>query len=142
LRYVWLAASFALLASCGLLPEASFELSPEARLPKWFLLPAGVSRTDVSVTMDYYVGPFSRSATFLLKTRNGYRLGKVSASLNGLAPQHINGGSPGSGGFYPAYEVVTVKGIVDVVEHRAMEPIFYMTDDTAVWKAITLPVAR
>ncbi len=35
------------------------------------------------------------------------------------------------------YEVVTVNGITDVIEHRAMEPLFYMSDDREVWQALT-----
>ena len=28
---------------------------------------------------------------------------------------------------------MTGDGVVDIVEHRKMEPIFYMTDNPAVW---------
>ena len=34
---------------------------------------------------------------------------------------------------YPRYKVVTINGVTDVIELRKMEPIFYMTDDPAVW---------
>ena len=34
--------------------EASFELAPESRLPRWLDAPEGVSRSDLRVTMDYY----------------------------------------------------------------------------------------
>jgi hypothetical protein len=44
----------------------------------------------------------------------------------GLAPV-TSQGSP-----YPAYEIITVDGITDVIEHRKMEPLFYVTDDSAV----------
>jgi hypothetical protein len=37
---------------------------------------------------------------------------------------------------YPAYEVITVNGMTDIIEHRKMEPMFYMTDDPAVWKEL------
>ena len=37
---------------------------------------------------------------------------------------------------YPAYEAITVKGVVDIVEYRAMEPVFYMTDDPEIWKEL------
>jgi hypothetical protein len=33
---------------------------------------------------------------------------------------------------YPGYEVVTVDGMTEVIEHRRMEPIFYITDDPQV----------
>jgi hypothetical protein len=34
---------------------------------------------------------------------------------------------------YPAYEIITISGVDDVVEHRKMEPVFYIADDLAVW---------
>ena len=43
---------------------------------------------------------------------------------------------PGFPPGYPAYEVITVNGITDIIEHRKMEPIFYVTDDPAVWKEL------
>jgi hypothetical protein len=41
---------------------------------------------------------------------------------------------------YPSYEAITVNGVADIVEHRRMEPLFYMTDDPNVWTE--LGVAR
>ncbi len=35
---------------------------------------------------------------------------------------------------YPAYELITVNGTTEVIEHRKMEPIFYISDDPAVRK--------
>src|SRR5215475_9136214 len=42
------------LFGCARLPESSFELSPASRLPKWFALPPGLSRSDVRLTLTYY----------------------------------------------------------------------------------------
>jgi len=33
---------------------------------------------------------------------------------------------------YPLYEILTARGITEVVEHRSMEPLFYITDDPEV----------
>jgi hypothetical protein len=30
------------------------------------------------------------------------------------------------------YEVVTINGVTDIVEHRRMEPYFFMVDESAV----------
>jgi hypothetical protein len=40
---------------------------------------------------------------------------------------------------YPGYEVISIDGLTDVVEHRAMEPTFYMTDDAAVREELGVP---
>jgi hypothetical protein len=37
---------------------------------------------------------------------------------------------------HPTYEVITVEGTIDVIEHRRMEPIFYLNDDASVWKEL------
>jgi len=33
---------------------------------------------------------------------------------------------------YPSYEIITVGRTTEVIEHRKMEPIFYVTDDPSV----------
>lgn len=37
---------------------------------------------------------------------------------------------------YPLYEVITINGITEIIEHKKMEPIFYITDDPVVWKEL------
>lgn len=35
---------------------------------------------------------------------------------------------------YPRYTEIVVKATNELIEHRKMEPVFYVTDDPAVWK--------
>jgi len=114
------------------LPELSFTLSRESRLPRWFTLPPGLSRSDVRVTMDYYVLT-GRTATFKLvdgKSRN--TIGRVSGKLKGSDPITLAHTSTGAREGYPAYEIITMRGITEIIEHRQMEPIFYIADDPRV----------
>ena len=111
---------------CEWFPESTFELASESRLPKWIALPPGLTRADVSITMSYYNKPWGWDTTFILKDKKGKVLTKVYGKSRDLGP------SQG----YPAYEVITVSGITDIIEHRKMEPIFYVTDDPAVWKEL------
>jgi hypothetical protein len=37
---------------------------------------------------------------------------------------------------YPSYEIITVNGVTDVVEHRKMEAIFYVATDPEVRRKI------
>ena len=111
--------------------EPDFDLAPESRLPKWFAS-AGITRADATVTMDYWVGPVGRTATFTLRDRQGHRVARVVGKLRGneplsLVPHGRTGRIP-----YPSYEVITANGITEVIEHRRMEPIFYITDDRTV----------
>jgi hypothetical protein len=110
------------------LPESTFELAGESRLPKWIVLPPGLTRADVSITMSYYNKPWGWDTTFVLKDAKGQVLTKVYGQDKHPPP----GFPPG----YPGYEIITVNGITDIIEHRKMEPIFYVTDDPAVWKEL------
>ncbi len=123
---------------CEWFPESTFELASESRLPKWITLPPGLTRADVSITMSYYyVLPWGRGAAgFILKDRKGQIRTKVSGKERGGGPYQLKHPPPGSPPDYPAYEVITVNGITDIIEHRKMEPIFYVTDDPAVWKEL------
>jgi hypothetical protein len=46
---------------------------------------------------------------------------------------------------HPQYEVVTVSGVIDVIEYRQPGPVFYLSDDPAVWSQLgagTPPVRK
>lgn len=121
-----------LLAGCSFFPEASFKMANESRLPKWFVLPTGLSRADVEVTMDYYSKASGRTATFILLDKKKQKIAEADGTLQGVRSHNLKNPIAGSPSGYPSYEVVTVNGITEVIEHRRMEPFFYITDDPAV----------
>ena len=83
--------------------------------------------------MNYYTRSAGGEAVFECSPGSG----KITAPLKGaLTLKSAPAGFPPG---YPAYEVITVNGITDIVEHRKMEPYFFMTDDPAVWKELTAP---
>lgn len=120
------------LEGCGRFPESSFSLASESRLPKWFSLPPNHERANVTVTMDYYIEFSGRTATFTLRDASGAVLSKVTGKQLGLEPRQRKARLSGYPEGYPSYEIITVDGITEIVEHRRMEPIFYVTDDPAV----------
>lgn len=128
---------FALLAGCL---EAGFELSPESRLPRWLNAPEGVPRSDLKVTMNYYSTFSGGEYVFKLYVKNKImRLQKISISLEeqpGIRTRELRKSLVKYPNGYPAYNVVVVNGITDIIERRRMEPVFYMTDDPAVWKEL------
>ena len=93
----------------------------------------GFDRAAVTVTLAYYVMPWRRTATFKLFDGTGHKRQKVEGALAGREPLTLTPHVYGQPLPYPAYEVITVNGVVDIVEHRRMEPVFYMTDDPRVW---------
>jgi hypothetical protein len=121
-----------LLTGCGLFPESSFSLANESRLPKWFTLLPNQTRANVTVTMDYYIDSSGRTATFTLRDSSGSVISKVTGKQKGLEPLQRSTRLPGYPEGYPSYEIITVGGITEIIEHRKMEPIFYVTDDPEV----------
>jgi hypothetical protein len=121
---------------CEWFPESTFELAGESRLPKWITLPPGLTRADVSITMNYYVTLWGRDTTFILQDAKGQIRTKVYGKTRGLGPNLLKHPPQGFPSGYPAYEVITVNGTTDIIEHRKMEPIFYVTDDPAIWKEL------
>jgi len=121
---------------CDWIPESTFELASESRLPKWITLPPGLTRADVSIKMSYYVKPWGRSATFILQDTKGKIRTKVYGKVKGSGPFQLKHPPHGFPSGYPSYEVITVNSITEIIEHRKMEPIFYVTDDPAVWKEL------
>jgi hypothetical protein len=139
LRFILMVAITSLAtAACQYFPESSFELAPSSRLPRWIVLPSGLSRQKTSVTMNYYVW-FGGTATFTLYDAQKRALVKVSGTLRGDHPLMLRSPQAGFPPGYPTYEVITVRGLPDIVEHRAMEPVFYMTDDPAVRRELDVP---
>jgi hypothetical protein len=121
---------------CEWFPESTFVLASESRLPKWITLPPGLTRTDVSITMSYYSKPWGGSATFILRDTKGQIRTKVAGKVKGLEPFQLKHPPPAFPPGYPSYSVITVNGITEIIEHRKPEPIFYITDDPAVWKEL------
>ena len=87
--------------------------------------------------MDYYVGINNRKAVFKLYDNNRlFYLMKITGLQRGRHPLELKNPPAGFPKHYPSYEVITVDGITEIIEHRKMEPIFYVTDDPAIWKEL------
>lgn len=123
-----------LLVGCGRFPESCFNLSPSSRLPAWFSPPAGTSREDLTVHMCYYSD--QPTATFELRNLgDGSVLAKADGSTRGSHPLTAQN-TERKPLEYPSYEIVTVGEITEVVEHRRMEPVFYVVDDPSIRRAL------
>ena len=117
--------------------ESSFVLAPESRLPKWFEVPDGTTRGELKVTMDYYSTFSGGESVFkLYKTDSSVVLKKVAGIPRFPYANYLKNPPAGFPKGYPKYAVITVDGITDVIEHRKMEPVFYLTDDPAIWKEL------
>jgi hypothetical protein len=131
-RSLLFAILYLAVAACGIFPESKFVLSDGSRLPKWFALNAGLSRSQVTVQMSYYISPLGGTATFVMKQRDGSVISKAKGKVRGDHPIYLGPPTTDPLRQYPSYEVVTVNGISEAIEHRAMEPIFYIADDPVI----------
>src|ERR1051326_2602976 len=136
LLLVALIISVSAIIGCEWFPESTFELASESRSPNWVALPPGLTRADVSITMNYYILPWGSSAIFILRDKHGKMLAKVKGKVKGSEPLQLKHPPPGFPTGYPEYEVVTANGTTEIIEHRKLETIFYVTDDPAVWKEL------
>ena len=126
------AVTFLSLLGCQDLSEAAFELGTESRLPTWFTLPQGLPRSDVTVRVAYYVTPTRRTAKVTLLDAKKQSLAEANGTMRGFEPIMLKHSPTGFPSGYPKYEIVTVDGKTEVIEHRRAEPIFYINDDPAV----------
>jgi hypothetical protein len=130
LLVVALCISSCLLTGCV---ESSFNLASESRLPKCITLPPGLTRADVSVTLNFYAPLQGPDAKFILTNRKGEKLAEVNGKTKDSPPSKY-------------YRIVTEKGITEVIElkpyrvHENMEQngravaLFYVVDDPAARK--------
>ena len=132
LLFVALIISGSAIVGCEYFPESTFELASESRLPKWIILQPGLTRDHVSIMMSYYDSLWGNNVKFTLHGTTEQI--KVYGKEKPGGPFHLQRTSQGLPPGYPAYEVITVNGTTEIIEHRKMEPIFYITDDPAVWK--------
>ncbi|MGH9662387.1 MAG: hypothetical protein ACRD96_27800, partial [Bryobacteraceae bacterium] len=68
----------------------------------------------------------------LLDAKKERKIAVMEGTKKGLEPRQLKPPPPGYALGYPMYETITVRGITEIIEHRKMEPIFYITDDPAV----------
>ena len=80
--------------------------------------------------MNYPSKFWGSDAQFILHDKDKRLLKKYNGRLR-CAAAFSSQESPSG---YPAYKAITVNGITDIIEHRKMERLLYVTDNPAVWK--------
>jgi hypothetical protein len=108
--------------------ESSFELAADSRLPNWIEVQDGASRRDYRLTLDCYSTFSGGEFVFkLYKKGSFFKIQKATADLSRIK-EIVQDDSLVKKDKYPKYFAVTIDGIVDIVELRKMEPVFYMTE--------------
>ena len=128
-----------LLASCSPIRgcvESQFTLEQDSRLPKWFSVRPGYTRSEVIVELTYYVPIFPvNNAVMELVNRNGRTLAKVTGEvcwhpvMKAKKNQH-GGFNPDS---YRHYVYIGANDVVEIVEH-VRGPTSRVKDDPMLLK--------
>ena len=116
----------------GVFPT-TFQLADDSRLPKWFAVPKGCSRSDLKMTIDFYTSPcfFCKNNVTTLygphpnNTEIIKKAGKFR--LHPLSDRDRYNKYPNTG--YPNYWIITVDGVYEVFEQRQAGHSLYITDD-------------
>ena len=112
----------------GLSLESSFDLAPESRFPRWFSIPQGFNRNELMVKIYYYspLPPYSYDVKAeLIGPLPEFRILERKTGKHRWHPDSERRGYQS----YPGYVIASVNGIEEVIEHKAMGPIFYISDD-------------
>jgi len=150
MRALFFLKTFLLCMVLGLVGclESSFQLSGESRLPKWFVIPDGASPSDFTVRIDLHStigGGGGKTVIKLYEKDKIFPIEKFTLTVEdqpGTLSVQLKSPPEGFPDGYPAYIVATVNDIPDIIEFRRMEPVFYMTDDPAVWKELGVEQKR
>jgi hypothetical protein len=119
--------------------ESSFNLAYESRLPQGITVPPGLTREDVTVTMDF-IG--IRGARLTIRDKTGKKLATVYGKVSRY-PVVLNPPTTEQG-----YELVVIDGVLEIMEcvgyrenanmvqNGRTVALFYVIDDPAVRKAV------
>jgi hypothetical protein len=67
-----------------------------------------------------------------MRDTDGRILRQIGGDLKCKGPFHRSDLKHENSSGYPLYEAVVVNGVTEIIEHKKMEPIFYITDDPGV----------
>jgi len=110
--------------------ESEFHLAKESRLPVWFEIPDGMQREELDVVLTYYT---SGPADLVLRDiRKGKSLKRIKAKNIHHPEYWVWAQKDWPKRSHPAYVVLSVGDISEIIEHRKMEPIFYVSDESSV----------
>jgi hypothetical protein len=116
----------------GVFPT-TFQLADDSRLPKWFTVPNGYSRSNSKMTIDFYTSPcfFCKDTVTTLygPLPNNKEIMKIAGKFrwHPLSDRERYNKYPTTG--YPNYSIMTVDGVDEVFEQRQAGNSLYITDD-------------
>jgi len=97
------------ISACGMsgCVESNFRIASESRLPRGLAIPPGLTRADVSVTLDFYT---MGQAKFTLRDKTGKKLTTVTGKTKG-DPMYLRTTPQAPAPRRPVYALVVINGI-------------------------------
>jgi hypothetical protein len=105
-----------------------FTLAPDSPLPTGLTVPPGISRSDISVELQHWSGPFGSSVQF---TMRNCRWEQIATVFVDTFPGVLQLDSP-----YPSYEVITSGSKTEVIQFGGTPPGVRINRDPALVGAI------
>lgn len=117
--------------------ESTFDLATESRMPLGIAVPPGLSRDDVTLTLDFHT---LGNDKLTLRDKKGKKLATFQGKTKGnviylkSTPKRSHRGDPG-------YELVVINGQTEILEctgytdlgnNFMQKSLFYVVDDPAV----------
>jgi hypothetical protein len=99
--------------------ESSFKLAKESRLPKWFQVPSGVDRSDITVQFIFFL---SKTKVAALNGKSGKLFFSAEADTD---PYPWKGSCP-------SFNVISINGLNEVVAHIERGNIVYIGEPSEV----------
>ena len=109
-----------LLASCV---ESKFKLADDSVLPEWFSKDVLSDENKFDVTLAYYTNGKVRFDLIDVQVGEGKTVSTVWGKVVNGENAAIHGDS-----YYPHREKILINGVLYIVVHKEMEPIFYLPD--------------
>jgi hypothetical protein len=112
-------------------------LAEESRLPAWFQIPDGMKRQDLDVILTYYSMGAADIELFDIRGEKPKSLKEIRGE-NHHHPAYWEWAQldwPKRS--HPGFVVINVKGVTEIIEHKKMEPLFYISDEAAVQRTIS-----
>jgi hypothetical protein len=125
---LWILIGILLFPAKGCI-ESNFLLNDESRLPKFILLPNGITRNDVTVSLFLYT---AGDARFVVRGPAPER--KILLNIVAKADWHettlMEEKRRGTYDFSPHYYKVVFNGVDDIIKFPCKGPVYWMSDNT------------
>jgi len=117
--------------------ESEFHLAKESSLPSWVEpLPKGCNRDDVTIRLQYWSPPWDVNDVVLIAGCGSKTLFSKSGKSERPEEWYSWAREDWLKRHYPSFNRITIGGKTEVILHKKMEPIFYISDQQAIINAM------